>query len=159
MSTTADSLSWWLHDPQPMLTDFPFDVWESWVRDLGYLLNRASESGPRQSEQDTSPESSSVGDYDAAQSQVLRVEMLRELPDGRRLRYPIPLDLHRAPHYFWVTADGGFLHGVGDSPEAAIEDYRYALLDYYRMLQVDREALAPHLLEHLDTLDKLIVEE
>ena len=158
MSSTAASLCWQIQDPLP-ISRSAFDAWDSWIRDPRYATDKVSEPERRQSEQEESSGSSSVADYEAAQSQVLRVEMLQELPEGRCLRYPIPLDLHRAPHYFWVTADGGFLHGVGDSPQAAIEDYGYALLDYYRMLQDEREALAPHLLEHLETLEELIVEE
>jgi hypothetical protein len=51
------------------------------------------------------------------------------------------------------------LHGIGESLQAAIEDYGYALTDYYHMLRNEREALAPHLLEHLETLEQIIVEE
>ena len=159
MNTTAAALEWCVDVPQPAMTDRMLDARDSLLRDLQSLVDRVSELGVQHSERDESPEPSSVADYDAVQSQLLGVEMLRELPQGKRLRCPIPLTVHRAPHYFWVTAEGGFLHGVGDSPQAAIEDYGYALLDYYRMLQNEREALAPHLLEHLETLEELIVEE
>lgn len=158
MTTTAGALDWRVNAAQPAMTGLVLDVRDSLLRDLQYLVDKVSELGDQHSERDESPEPSSIADYEAAQSQLLGVEMLRELPQGRRLRYPIPLDVHSAPQYFWVTANGGFLHGIGESREAAIEDYGYALLDYYRMLQDEREALAPHLIEHLETLEKIIVE-
>jgi hypothetical protein len=97
-------------------------------------------------------------DYEAVQHRHIGVEMLRELPGMRILRCPIRLDATTTPQGFLVTADG-FLHGTGDSLEAAIEDYAHALLDYYLMLQDEREALAPHLHRQLEQLEELIAGE
>jgi hypothetical protein len=93
--------------------------------------------------------------YDTAE-QSPREGMLRDLPEGFALRHPLPLEIQETPDYIWVTGKGGFLHGTGESVEAAIEDYGYALVDYYVMLQEERDRLADHLAEHLATLSKII---
>lgn len=94
-----------------------------------------------------------------AVDELIGATVLDQLPEqGFRLRRSLPLMLHRAPNYYWVAPMGFVLHGVGDTPTAAIEDYANALLDYYEDLRDRREILAPHLLEHLEFLEDLIAE-
>ena len=88
------------------------------------------------------------------------VESLRNLPEGGyRLLRPLQLTIYRARDYYWVAPDGFVLHGIGATIEEAVEDYGYALLDYYEELCSQRELLAPHLLEHLEYLETIIARE
>jgi hypothetical protein len=98
-------------------------------------------------------------DNTAATDQIVGVGVLRVLPEsGYRLSRPFPLTVYRARDYYWVAPDAFVLHGIGDTPDDAIEDYAYALLDYYEDLRDQRNNLAPHLVEHLDFLEGIIVE-
>ena len=104
----------------------------------------------------------SVSSPDAPSESVdepIGVTVLNQLPEqGFRLRRPLPLILYRAPNYYWVAPRHFVLHGVGETAEAAVDDYANALLDYYEDLRERREILAPHLLEHLEFLEDLIAE-
>ncbi len=91
---------------------------------------------------------------------VLDVLLLRRLPEGRyRLLRPLPLVLRRAHGYYWVAPERFVLHGAGVTPQEAVSDYACALLDYFEDLRRDRAILAPHLTEHLEYMESLIVEE
>jgi hypothetical protein len=95
-----------------------------------------------------------------AGDQVLGVRLLRVLPERKyRLLCPLPLTLYRAHSYYWVAPDRFVLHGVGATPEDAVEDYGYALIGYFEDLRSQREILAPHLAEHLKFLENIIAEE
>ena len=102
----------------------------------------------------------SESDVGIAVDQVLGAELLRELPEENyRLLRPFLLTLYRAPDYYWVAPDQFVLHGLGSTPEEAVENYAYALLDYYEDLRDHREVLAPHLIEHLEYIETIIAEE
>jgi len=95
-----------------------------------------------------------------ATDQIVGVGVLRILPESRyHLLRPFPLTIYRTQDHYWVAPDGFVLHGVGNTPDNAIEDYAYALLDYYEDLCSQREILAPHLIEHLEFLESIIAEE
>ena len=95
----------------------------------------------------------------AATDELFGITVLNRLPEpAYRLRRPLLLILYRSPDHFWVAPDSFVLHGVGETPAAAVEDYGYALLDYYGDLREQREVLAPHLTEHLEFMEDLIVE-
>ena len=96
----------------------------------------------------------------SASDNVLGVQLLRQLPEDRyRLRRPLLLVLHRTHDYYWVAPERFVLHGVGATPQEAVSDYACALLDYFEDLRRDRAILAPHLTEHLEYMESLIVEE
>lgn len=97
-----------------------------------------------------------LGDLDAAMAQTIGVELLDDLPEDYDLRRSVRVILRRSQMYYLVTSDTNALHGIGSTPDEAIEDFKYALLDYYDMLNQNRGALAPHLQSHLEQLDKLI---
>ncbi len=85
--------------------------------------------------------------------------LLDALPDPRyRLRHALALTIHRTPEYYWVAPDDFVLHGAGPSLKDAIEDYGFALVEYFEDLRRNPARLAPHLLEHLRYLETLIVE-
>lgn len=95
-----------------------------------------------------------------ATDQITGVELLRVLPEpGYRLVRPLRLTVYRGHDYYWATPDHFPLHGVGATPEEAIEDYACALVEYYEDLRGLRENLAPHLVEHLEFLEDIIAEE
>ena len=92
--------------------------------------------------------------------ETIGAEVLRDLPvDGYSLTRPLALTLHHSRDYYWVAPVDFALHGVGDTPKAAVEDFGYALVEYYEDLHQLEESLAPHLLEHLTFLDNLISQE
>lgn len=104
-------------------------------------------------------ESVSNTNYDASVDRFLGTALLRTLPEGYRLECPIVVELYLGPDYYWVIGEGGFLHGTGESEDAAIEDYRYAVVEYYQMLQREKDVLAEHLMKHLETLERIISEK
>ena len=97
---------------------------------------------------------SSVSDY-AVDKRPLCV-----LPDLRyRLHRPMLLTVYKSRDHYWASPEEFLLHGVGDTPEAAVEDYGYALLDYYEELLRLKDILAPHLMEHLEFLNSIIAKD
>ena len=91
---------------------------------------------------------------------IIGVEVLRDLPvDEYSLTRSLKLTLYHSRDYFWVAPIDFTLHGVGKTPEAAVEDFGYALVEYYEDLHQLEDTLAPHLLEHLSFLDDLISQE
>ena len=105
---------------------------------------------------EVSQDTSEVGDSEAAMNQLLEVKILQSLPENYRLRHPVRVLLRRSETCYLVTSDTHTLHGVGSTPDEAVEDFEYALLDYYDTLDQNRGRLAPHLQAHLDQLDELI---
>jgi hypothetical protein len=91
---------------------------------------------------------------------VVDTRILRKLPsETHTLQRPLHLTVHEGPGYYWVAIEDFALTGAGETVEQAIEDYAYALIEYYEELTAEREHLAPHLLDHLEYLDTVVVRE
>lgn len=79
-----------------------------------------------------------------------------ELPRGNRLTKPI---------LAWIAPESGIvvvsepqyhMHGIGDSVQAAIDDFRNIIIDELESLREDRAHLGPQLLSQLAYLDSII---
>lgn len=90
---------------------------------------------------------------------IVGEKMLRELPYGYRLSRPLVLTVHCSRDHYWVAPETFVLYGAGVTQQEAIEEYAYALVEYYEDLIDDRDVLAPHLTEHLEFLETLISKE
>jgi predicted RNase H-like HicB family nuclease len=91
------------------------------------------------------------------QDVVVAVRTLDQLPQqDYRLVRPLALTVHYTGDGYWVGPDEFVLYGAGATVDEAMEEYAYALVDYYEDLQEQREHLAPHLLQHLAYLETII---
>jgi len=80
-----------------------------------------------------------------------------DLPDGYLLKRPVTLFIERVGGMFIAdAAELEFPHGIGDTPEEAVENYRWALADYYEWLREYRDGLQPHLSEQLAALERFV---
>ena len=82
--------------------------------------------------------------------------MLQVLPKGYKLRRPLWLVIHQTDTCYWASSESGFLHGTGKTQAEAVEDYGYALVDYYECLRSQRDRLAPHLQDQLEQLNGIM---
>lgn len=84
-----------------------------------------------------------------------------DLPSGYALKYPVHVMLHcendEIGHYYCIGL--GPIHGIGDSVEEAIEDFKIVLVDFYEVLEEESWRLAPHLARYLKELRELLIHQ
>ena len=88
---------------------------------------------------------------------MIATVMLRDLPNGYTLKRPITLFIEHVGSVFIAdAAELDFPHSISDTPEEAVENYRWALADYYEWLREHRDELQPHLVEQLVALEEFV---
>jgi len=75
------------------------------------------------------------------------------------LRRPLQLRIERGEAGYSVYDEIFNILGAGPTPEAATEDYQYALVSYYEHLLVNESRLSNYLKNQLQKLRDLIDEE
>lgn len=132
----------------------PYHDWQHLTQVHGPTIAGSTAAAGAELEQSASTQQGPVDD------ELFGITRLTELPEPNyRLLQPLYLVIHRTRECYWVAPQDFVLHGFGKTVREAVEDYGYGLLDYYDQLHRDRDILAPHLLDHLAYLDKIIVKE
>lgn len=82
--------------------------------------------------------------------QPARVYLFGELVPGWKLENPLPICVVRDTDGRFVAADDIFdVYGVGESWDAAVNDYKVALVEFFEITHDGADAESRRLLEHL----------
>ncbi len=84
------------------------------------------------------------------QARVVYVHLFGDLVPGWKLRNPLPLRVERNPDGGVLASDDIFnVYGAGKSWEAALRDYKVALVEFFEITSEGQDEHSKRLLEHL----------
>ena len=86
-------------------------------------------------------------------------KVIDTLPGGYQMRKAVARKVKQSAEGWVVSSYGNFIYGVGDSVEAAEEDWGRALIEFYELLKANRDELEPHLSGILQYLEENIIIE
>lgn len=88
-----------------------------------------------------------------------RVASLLTDPSRSILRAAVQLDMNQMNDGRWLATSPHIMtHGVGDTPEGAMQDFQSMMLDLFKELVQSESLLAPHLRRELDYMREILVE-
>jgi hypothetical protein len=87
-----------------------------------------------------------------------RVGVLTD-PSRTVLKVAVLLDMQQMNDGRWLATHSDIMtHGVGDTPERAMQDFQSMMLDLFKELLRSESLLAPHLRRELDYMREILVE-
>lgn len=94
---------------------------------------------------------------------LLRLPTCKEIifdQDRKYFKIPIELTAEQTQEGYWIVTNPQIMtHGVGDTCEQSIDDFKEMLFDYFKELVGTKEVLAPNLKNQLNYLRSILIEE